>query len=131
MEYSFLYEFDKVPQEERKDRISQLSDEQLAVLKHVYLNKNMFDREQLRNEIREFEPTKPVNFLELIKYLDSDYEPVEASRMILNYLSDLSKTHGCLEASKAAKVIFCKKRIVGVKAIHVKCELEFRELFKK
>ena len=132
MVYSFIYEFDKVPVEERKKRLKELTDEQLRVLWHVYFNKTMFDKLELRDYLKGYEPSKPVPFIELIEYLDTDNDIDESAKMILDFVYDLELSYGDVEAGKATQVIFCKRKIVGVKMKDVKAEISARkELLKK
>lgn len=131
MVYSFLYDFKKYSVEERKERLQDLTEEQLMILEHIYLNKQMFSNEELRDYIPGFEPSATdVRLEDLISLLKADYDIDIAAQMILNYLYTVGLVDGDAEASKAAKVIFCKRRIVGVKAKDIIAERERRNLKK-
>lgn len=132
MVYSFIYEFDKVPVKERKKKMKDLTNEQLQVLWHVYFNKSMFDKIELRDYIEAYEPSKPVSFTELLEYLDTENEIDTSAKMILDFVYDLGLSYGDVEAGKATQIIFCKKRIVGIKMKDVKAEISNRkELLEK
>lgn len=132
MVYSFIYEFDKVPVEERKERMKELTDEQLQVLWHVYFNKSMFDKVELREYLKDYEPSKPVSFIELLDFLDTASDIDASAKMILDFVYDLELSYGDVEAGKATQIIFCKRKIVGVKMKDVKAEISNRkELFEK
>ena len=141
MEYTFLYELDKFPQNKRKSILPILTDSQLKLLYYIYIfkNKNNIKDQQLREAIikQEFNSTEAKSLDELVSFIIETAEISDETitdaviTEILSYIAAVELYAGPIEAKKAAKVIFCKKRVVGIKSKDILKEMKKRKNKKK
>lgn len=134
MEYSFIYELDKIPQDKRRETLHLMSDKQLELLYYIYIKKITIQDGELRQAIlnSEFNGLQAKELSEIISFIIETEEFNEDTRVglvieMLSYISAVGFYAGPVEARKAAKVLLCKKRVVGIKARDILEELNKRK----
>lgn len=130
MEYTFLYELDKVPQHKRKEILPTLTDSQLKLLYYIYFVKLDIEHNFIREAIltQEVNPNNKSSLDSIItNILAGEVVLDDLVEDILSYIARVEFYAGPVEAKKAAKVIFHKKRVVGIKAKDILKEIDSRK----
>lgn len=129
MIYDFVYDIIKMDsRDERKKAVRALDDKQAEILEHIYFNKQMPPKEDMREYIdRGFSRAQGLDLLEIVRVAkDPEYNQAKLTREILQYLYNVSLMYGNNEARRASKVIFCEQKIC-LTAKEVKEELGRRQ----